>query len=98
MHPRVRRLSRALVSAAALTLLVTPAVAVATPDGNANGGVLTTVTSAETRESADLPLETSIPTLDSTHLRVGSTLRALAGSWTSGTQFTYQWFAAGDRR
>jgi hypothetical protein len=95
MHSLVRRLSRALASAAALALLVTPAVAVAAPDGKTDG-VPTTVSSAETRESADLPLETSIPTLDSTHLRVGSTLRALAGSWTSGTQFTYQWFAAGE--
>jgi hypothetical protein len=96
MHPRVRRLSRALASAAALTLLVAPAVAVAAPGGNANGGIPTTVNSAEMRESSDLPLETSEPTLDSTHLRVGSALRALAGSWTSGSQFTYQWFAAGE--
>jgi hypothetical protein len=74
---------------------MTPAVAVAAPDRK-TGGVPSTVTSAETRETADLPRETSEPTLDSTHLRVGSTLRALAGSWTSGTQFTYQWFAAGE--
>ncbi|MGI5190866.1 hypothetical protein ACQEVI_22200 [Promicromonospora sp. CA-289599] len=94
MHPPVRRLSRALATAAALTLLVTPAVAVAAPDGNANGGIATTVSSPETRESADVPLETSEPTIDGT-LRVGSTLRALAGEWTSGTQFTYQWFADG---
>jgi hypothetical protein len=96
MHPRVRRLPRALASAAALTLLVAPAVAVAAPGGNANGGIPTTVNGAEMRESSDLPLETSEPTLDSTHLRVGSALRALAGSWTSGSQFTYQWFAAGE--
>ncbi|MFI2490386.1 hypothetical protein ACH47X_25980 [Promicromonospora kroppenstedtii] len=96
MYPHVRRLSRAVVSAAALTLLVTPAAAVAAPDGNADGGVPATVTRAETSAIADVPLETSLPTLDSTHPRVGSTLRALAGSWTSGTQFTYQWFASGE--
>jgi hypothetical protein len=98
MHPLVRRLSRALASAAALTLLVTPAVAVAAPAGNADGGSPTTVSSAETREAADVPLESSIPTISgiALPLRVGSTLRALAGSWTSGTQFTYQWFADGE--
>jgi hypothetical protein len=83
-------------SAAALTLLVTSAVAVAAPDGSADGCVPTTVSSAETRETPDVPLETSIPTIDNTTLRVGSTLRALAGSWTSGTQFTSQWFASGE--
>jgi hypothetical protein len=94
MHPLVRRVSRALASAAALTLLVTPAVAVAAPDGNAGGGIPTTVTSAET---ADVPLESSIPTISgSSPLRVGSPVRALAGSWTSGTQFTYQWFVDGE--
>jgi hypothetical protein len=95
MHPPVRRLSRALATAAALTLLVTPAVAVAAPDGNAAVGIPTTVTSTETRAKDDLPLESSIPTIDQ-GVRVGSTLRALAGSWTSGTQFTYQWFADGE--
>jgi hypothetical protein len=91
MHPPVRRLSRALATAAALTLLATPAVAVAAPDGNTDGRP-TAVSSAETRATADVPLETSEPTIDGT-LRVGSRLRALAGSWTSGTTFTYQWYA-----
>jgi hypothetical protein len=91
MHPPVRRFSRLLATAAALTLLVTPAVAVAAPDGNTDGRP-TAVSSAETRATADVPLETSEPTIDGT-LRVGSRLRALAGSWTSGTTFTYQWYA-----
>ncbi|WP_020017786.1 hypothetical protein [Promicromonospora sukumoe] len=74
----MRRLSRALASAAALTLLVTPVVAVAATDD---------------------PLESSTPTIDpniSELVRVGETLRARAGTWTSGTTFTYQWFADGE--
>jgi hypothetical protein len=95
MHPLGRRLSKTLASAAALMLLVMPAAAVTAPDGSTNGGIPATVTSAETRETAGAPLETSTPTIDGT-LRVGSTLRALAGSWTSGTTFTYQWYADGE--
>ena len=90
MHPLIRRLARTLASATALTLLVTPAVAVAAP------GTPTTVARAEMPATADdPPLEASTPTIDGT-LRVGSTLRALAGDWTSGTSFTYQWFADGE--
>ncbi|MEU4364684.1 hypothetical protein [Promicromonospora sp. NPDC023987] len=94
MHPLTRRLSRALASAAALTLLVTPAAAVAAPDpdGNADGRTPTTVTSAET--SADVPLESSTPRIVG-GAQVGKTSKAHAGTWTSGTTFTYQWFADG---
>jgi hypothetical protein len=97
MHPLVRCLSRALASAAALTLLVTPAVAVAAPgpDGNADGGSPTIATTA-TREVSDVPLESSTPRINPTNtdwVRVGGTLKAHAGTWTSGTTFTYQWYA-----
>ncbi|MFI2490387.1 hypothetical protein ACH47X_25985 [Promicromonospora kroppenstedtii] len=77
MHPVVRRFSRALASAAAVALLVTPAVAFAAPD---------------------VPLESSTPTIDpniSELVQVGATLKAHAGTWTSGTTFTYQWYADG---
>jgi hypothetical protein len=90
MHPLLRRLSRTLATATALTLLVTPAAAVAAP------GTLASVTGAGLPAVVDdPPLEASTPTIDGT-LRVGSTLRALAGDWTSGTSFTYQWFADGE--
>lgn len=94
MHPHIRRLSRALASAAALTLLVTPAVAVAAPGGNADSGIPNTVSSAETREAADVPLESSTPTIVGA-TQVGNVVKAHAGTWTSGTTFTYQWFADG---
>ncbi|WP_020017785.1 hypothetical protein [Promicromonospora sukumoe] len=98
MHPLIRRLSRTLASATALTLLATPAVAVAAPvlDGNAGGRVPTSVTRAEMPAVVDdPPLEASTPTIVGA-VQVGKTAKAHAGAWTSGTTFTYQWFADGE--
>ncbi|MFD6139751.1 hypothetical protein [Promicromonospora sp. NPDC060271] len=100
MHPLVRCFPRVLASAVALTLLVTPAAAVAAPgpDGSADGGSPTTVSSAEARETGDIPLESSTPRIEpniSELVMVGATLKAHAGTWTSGTTFTYQWYADG---
>ncbi|MFE7505151.1 hypothetical protein [Promicromonospora sp. NPDC057488] len=89
MHPLIRRLSRTLATATALTLLVTPAVAVAAP------GTLATVTGAAVPAAVDdPPLEASTPTIVGA-VQVGKTIKAHAGAWTSGTTFTYQWFADG---
>ena len=91
-----RRDGRAISGATETTYTPTAADAdtrlTVTVTGTADGYVPTTVTSAETREISDGLLETSTPTISGTP-RVGSTLRAHAGSWTSGTTFTYQWLA-----
>ncbi|MFE7505154.1 S8 family serine peptidase [Promicromonospora sp. NPDC057488] len=62
--------------------------------GSASGRTPTSTTSVKTPEITAGTLTASTPTIDGT-VRVGSTLRALAGSWTSGTRFTYQWYADG---
>lgn len=89
MHLLTRRLAGALASATALTFLVAPVAAVAAPDASAGGRVPTTVRTAD-----DPPLESSAPTIAGA-ARVGAELKALSGPWTSGTTFTYQWFADG---
>ncbi|MFE7505152.1 hypothetical protein [Promicromonospora sp. NPDC057488] len=63
-----------------------------TVTGTADGRIPTTVTSAETPEISYGHLEGSTPTISGT-VQVGSTLRALAGTWPSGTTFQYQWRA-----
>jgi subtilisin family serine protease len=62
--------------------------------GSADGRTPTSTTSAETPVVAPGDLAASVPQISGT-VRVGSTLRALAGSWTSGTGFSYQWYADG---
>ncbi|MFI2490383.1 S8 family serine peptidase [Promicromonospora kroppenstedtii] len=62
--------------------------------GTAEGYIPTAVESAETPVIGVGDLTASTPKIDGT-VRVGSTLRALAGSWTSGARFTYQWYADG---
>jgi subtilisin family serine protease len=62
--------------------------------GSADGRTPTSTTSTATPVVAIGDLAASVPQISGT-VRVGSTLRALAGSWTSGTQFTYQWYADG---
>ncbi|MFI2490384.1 S8 family serine peptidase [Promicromonospora kroppenstedtii] len=91
-----RRDGRAISGATETTYTPTGADAdtrlTVTVTGTADGRIPTTVTSAETREISDGLLERSTPTISGT-VRVGSTLRAHAGSWTPGTTFTYQWLA-----
>jgi subtilisin family serine protease len=65
-----------------------------TVTGTATGQTPTSTTSVETPEITIGTLAASTPKIDGT-VRVGSTLRALAGSWTPGTQFTYRWYADG---
>lgn len=62
--------------------------------GSADGRTPTATTSAETPTVSLGALTASTPKISGT-VRVGSTLRALSGSWTSGTRFTYQWYANG---
>ncbi|MEU4364683.1 S8 family serine peptidase [Promicromonospora sp. NPDC023987] len=62
--------------------------------GSAGGHTPTSTTSVKTPEITVGTLAASTPRIDGT-VRVGSTLRALAGSWTSGTRFTYRWYADG---
>ncbi|WP_026366116.1 S8 family serine peptidase [Promicromonospora sukumoe] len=92
-----RRDGRAISGATETTYTPTAADAdtrlTVTVTGTADGRIPTTVTSAETREISEGLLEWSTPTISGTH-RVGSTLRAHAGSWTPGTTFTYQWLAS----
>jgi subtilisin family serine protease len=58
--------------------------------GSADGYLPTAVTSEPTAAVAPGAIKASAPAISGT-VRVGSTLRALSGSWTSGTRFTYQW-------
>ncbi|WP_129786333.1 S8 family serine peptidase [Promicromonospora panici] len=62
--------------------------------GNATGRTPTARTSAETAEIAPTAITASDPTISPT-AKVGTTLYAKSGTWTSGTRFTYQWFANG---
>ncbi|WP_275007016.1 S8 family serine peptidase [Promicromonospora iranensis] len=62
--------------------------------GSADGRTPTSTTSTATPVIAPGRPTASVPTI-SGKVRVGSTLRALAGSWTSGTGFSYQWYANG---
>ncbi|MFI9488027.1 S8 family serine peptidase [Promicromonospora sp. NPDC052451] len=58
--------------------------------GTADGYIPTAVTSAPTPVVQKTAIKAAAPTISGT-VRVGSTLRALSGTWTSGTRFTYQW-------
>ena len=51
-------------------------------------------TSAKTSVVAKGTLTTATPKIDGT-VKVGSTLTAVAGQWTSGTTFTYRWYSSG---
>ncbi|GAA4695876.1 Serine protease, subtilisin family [Promicromonospora umidemergens] len=62
--------------------------------GSAAGRTPTSTTSTKTSVIKTGSLTASVPRISGT-IRVGSTLRALAGSWTSGTQLTYRWYANG---
>lgn len=62
--------------------------------GATDGYVPATVTSAPTAVVQRTAIKATNPAISGT-VRVGSTLRALSGSWTSGTRFTYQWKANG---
>jgi subtilisin family serine protease len=62
--------------------------------GSADGHLPTAVTSEATPAVAPTAIQATNPTISGT-VRVGSTLRALSGTWTSGTRFKYQWRANG---
>ncbi|GAA2243921.1 hypothetical protein GCM10010413_53730 [Promicromonospora sukumoe] len=62
--------------------------------GSADGRIPTSTESAETSVIAVGDPTASTPKISGTP-RVGVPLRALAGSWTSGTRFAYQWYANG---
>lgn len=62
--------------------------------GSADGRIPTSTESVETPVIAVGAPTASTPKISGTP-RVGVPLRALAGSWTSGTRFTYQWYANG---
>ncbi|MDR7382349.1 S8 family serine peptidase [Promicromonospora iranensis] len=62
--------------------------------GSADGRTPTARTSAETDVVAVGVMTAAKPTISPT-ARVGTTLYAKSGTWTSGTRFTYQWLANG---
>ncbi|MFD7023716.1 S8 family serine peptidase [Promicromonospora sukumoe] len=62
--------------------------------GSADGRIPTSTESVGTPVIAVGDPTASTPKISGTP-RVGVPLRALAGSWTSGTRFTYQWYANG---
>ncbi|MFC8799622.1 S8 family serine peptidase [Promicromonospora sp. NPDC057138] len=62
--------------------------------GSATGRTPTARTSAETAVIAPTAITASNPTI-SPAAKVGTTLYAKSGTWTSGTTFTYQWLADG---
>jgi subtilisin family serine protease len=62
--------------------------------GTADGYLPTAVTSEPSAVIEPGKIKATDPAISGT-VRVGSTLRALSGSWTSGTRFTYQWMAGG---
>ncbi len=62
--------------------------------GSADGYLPTAVTSEPTAPIAVGDLASSDPTISPT-AKVGTTLYAKSGEWTSGTTFTYEWFANG---
>jgi hypothetical protein len=62
--------------------------------GTAAGHIPTAVTSEPSAVVAPGAIKATSPTISGT-VRVGSTVRALSGSWTSGTRFSYQWKANG---
>ncbi|MFD7310854.1 S8 family serine peptidase [Promicromonospora sp. NPDC059942] len=62
--------------------------------GSAEGYLPTAVTSEPTEPIGIGDLSSTAPTISPT-AKVGTTLYAKSGTWTSGTTFTYQWFANG---
>ena len=62
--------------------------------GTKSGYKPTAKTSKATAKVAAKTLSGATPTISGT-LRVGSTVTAHKGSWTSGTTRTYQWYANG---
>ena len=62
--------------------------------GSADGYLPTAVTSEPSEPIGIGDLASSEPTISPT-AKVGTTLYAKSGEWTSGTTFTYQWFADG---
>ncbi|MFT3942414.1 MAG: leucine-rich repeat domain-containing protein [Ancrocorticia sp.] len=65
-----------------------------TVTGSKTGYTTVSKTSAKTPAVAKGTLTAATPTITGT-VKVGSTLTAVPGKWTSGTAFTYQWYAAG---
>ncbi|GER22787.1 hypothetical protein NCCP1664_12840 [Zafaria cholistanensis] len=57
-------------------------------------GAFASATSAATAAVAEGTLAGSIPTVGGTR-KVGSTLRASSGTWTTGTTLAYQWYRSG---
>ncbi|MFT3942419.1 MAG: hypothetical protein QM705_01145 [Ancrocorticia sp.] len=62
--------------------------------GSKSGYVTVSKTSAKTAVVAKGTLTAATPTISGT-AKVGSTLTAAPGKWSSGTKFTYQWLADG---
>ncbi|MFT3942413.1 MAG: leucine-rich repeat domain-containing protein [Ancrocorticia sp.] len=62
--------------------------------GSKTGYTTASTTSVATAKVAAGTLTTATPTITGT-VKVGSTLTAVPGKWTSGTAFTYQWYSAG---
>lgn len=56
--------------------------------------VVVTTESGTTHSQIDVSLTTADPTISGS-ARVGTTLMAVAGAWSPGTKFGYQWLAAG---
>ncbi|MBO1901350.1 hypothetical protein J4H92_05240 [Leucobacter weissii] len=62
--------------------------------GSLLGHRTTTETSAATKSVARASLKSAVPKVKGT-ARVGKKLSVTRGSWTSGTKFTYRWYANG---
>jgi Carboxypeptidase regulatory-like domain len=60
--------------------------------GEQSGYVWLTETSLETEAAAAGTLKTVVPKITGT-AKVGKTLAAKTGAWTTGVKFTYQWYA-----
>ena len=61
---------------------------------SADGYADASVTTAPTAKVVGMTLKTASPTISGTR-QVGHTLTAKAGSWTSGTKLSYQWYRDG---